>query len=988
MRFLPAAILLFGVSAACPATDDVLWLNFDRTGEQGFLCATTGATCRVEGGPIVHEGALFATPFSSVDLPALPALEGQEQLTVSAWIASAEPPTGYRTILFKGNRGGDGNQQIHFFLSLCEGRPEFKFMDSEGRWRGILRNGNQFIVPGRKSVPLAEIPAVRQRRWSHVAATFNQGRIAVFLDGELLLAGLGEPKRLVPNSYPLCIGKGQDLDGHTGYVFSGLIDDVRISNRALSAETIAAMVRRDRAGKPEEEIAIEAVLPPGYDPDFKTKLPSVEAYERNLPEPVDRKQVVASVDLNAGLPMLAVDGKPVFPMAMMPEPYASDDGITLSCRDFAAAGVDLYSEIFWSWMRPGQGCAGWWLGPGHYDFDTIDRRIRAILKANPRALIFPRLKLNPPEWWLKANPDEIARGADGARCEQVSLASEKWETAYDQMLRDVIRHMEASDYAGHIIGYHPAGGESSEWFWWGRAQTIDFSPAAVRRLQQWLRQRYHDDVSAFRLAWGDEKLAFDSAQPPSATFRRATEHMMFRHPRTARPVVDYEQFLSDMVSHNIDRSCRIVKEQTQGRKLAGVFYGYSSYCLDTVGFYGLGRALDSPHVDFLCSPTAYDRRRGGEPGVFVSAYTGSYRLHGKLYWDEVDTRTHLCTDFVPYRTATPEETVSTLQRACGHALTGGTGLWWFLLAGNATFHDAPTMEAIAAARRAAEASLAADRRPIHEVAVFADEPSMLYSTTNAPFRRALLRTTRDELATMGAPYDYYLLSDIAHPELPDYKLYIFLNAFKVEPSIRLAIDAKVKRDGKTAVWVYAPGYIGDNDFSEAGMESLTGMTLRAHDESLPGELRPADAPHPITAKLPNRRQWPWTVGPVFSVDDPEATVLGHTGPYDSLAVKRCDGWRSVYSMLPLTRELLHGLCREAGVHVYSESFDPCFANSGYAMIHTATAGEKRIALPGVFDVFDALSEKPLATAASAIEERLPQAATRIYRLVPHDSTKQ
>ena len=80
-----------------------------------------------------------------------------------------------------------------------------------------------------------------------------------------------------------------------------------------------------------------------------------------------------------------------------------------------------------------------------------------------------------------------------------------------------------------------------------------------------------------------------------------------------------------------------------------------------------------------------DYRRGGDPGTLISTYDGSYRLHNKLYWDEVDTRTHLCTSLVHYRTATLDETVAVLQRSFGYSLTKGTGLWWFLLAGNATF---------------------------------------------------------------------------------------------------------------------------------------------------------------------------------------------------------------------------------------------------------------------------------------------------------------
>ncbi|NQT12970.1 MAG: beta-galactosidase, partial [Planctomycetes bacterium] len=510
----------------------------------------------------------------------------------------------------------------------------------------------------------------------------------------------------------------------------------------------------------------------------------------------------------------------------------------------------------------------------------------------------------------------------------------------------------------------------------------DYSPTAKRRFRAWLAKRYKGDVEAIRRAWGDDTLMFDRVEPPTVQFRLATEHLFFRDPQKARAVVDYRRFLNDMVSRNIVRSCRIVKEETRATKFAGVFYGYSSYCTTQNGFQGLADVLASPHVDFLCAPTAYDFRRGGEPGSHISTYNGSYRLHNKLYWDEVDTRTHLCSALVHYRTATPAETVAVLQRSFGYTLTKGTGLWWFLLAGNATFHQAEVMDAVAEMRRAGDAGLHADRGAIHDVAVFVDEASMLYSNSNPPFRKALLRTTLDELACMGAPCDIYLLSDVIHPKLPEYKLYVFVNAFRVDAATRAAIDSKVKSANKTAVWVYAPGYVGENSLDTAGMKTLTGMTVTARNESIDAELALTDTPHVITSKVPRRRRPGWSVGPVFSVDDPDAVVLGRTGQNASLAVKEFDTWRSVYSMLPLTRELLLGLCRYAGVHVYCETFDTLSANKSFVMLHTASAGPKRIVLPGTHDVTDVLSGRPVAEGVGEIRETLPMGVTKVYRTTP------
>ena len=234
----------------------------------------------------------------------------------------------------------------------------------------------------------------------------------------------------------------------------------------------------------------------------------------------------------------------------------------------------------------------------------------------------------------------------------------------------------------------------------------------------------------------------------------------------------------------------------------------------------------------------------------------------------------------------------------------------------------------------------------------------------------------------GAPHDTYLLSDLAHPELPDYKLYIFLNAFRIDAATRAAIDAKVKLANKTAVWVYGSGYVGEGGFSTVSMTALTGMTVQVHDESTEAELALTDTPHAITLKVPRHDHLGWSVGPVFSVNDPAAVALGRTGERVSLAVREFDDWRSVYSMLPLSRELLQGLCRYAGVHVYSETFDPFSASKSFVMLHTASAGPKRIVLPGKCDVFDALSDRPIGKGVSEIQETLPTGVTRIYRLAP------
>lgn len=69
-------------------------------------------------------------------------------------------------------------------------------------------------------------------KWYHVAFTYNyvSGSANVYING--VNRGNGSFSNFVPSSVPLWVGKVADL------YFKGIIDEVRIYNRALSAEEI------------------------------------------------------------------------------------------------------------------------------------------------------------------------------------------------------------------------------------------------------------------------------------------------------------------------------------------------------------------------------------------------------------------------------------------------------------------------------------------------------------------------------------------------------------------------------------------------------------------------------------------------------------------------------------------------------------------------------------------------------------------------------
>lgn len=701
------------------------------------------------------------------------------------------------------------------------------------------------------------------------------------------------------------------------------------------------------------------------------------AGETSLP-----KATVAEVRQHLGSPALFINGRPASPIAMIP----IGDFPTEACRDFSRAGVRIYSHIIWNWrsITPGSNeplseANRWWLGPGRYDFSKVDRRLKAVLAADPQAWILPRLKLNPPDWWLKEHPDELTHIEDGSPGPQHSMASRVWEETYERMLRDLVGHIESSDYGSRVIGYHLAGGKSSEWFWWGFDKgLIDYSPAARQRFREWLGERYGGSVNALREAWRQPDVTFETADPPPGRLREGTEYGLFRDVAVARPAIDYVRFLSDMTSHNIIRSCRIVKEATGGRKITGVFYGYMlhfAHCRHLVsneGMCGLEQVLASPHVDFLCSPPQYERRRGGQPGLFQSGYFGSYRLHNKLFWQEADDRTHLAVEPVSYRSGDLDETLGLLDRQFGYALAQMNGLWWFTLAGDETFRDETIMGRVAAISKAGDAAVVNRGRRRYDVAVFADEEVYAWMQMGpGALMYPLVTEMRRMLAHTGVPHDFYLLSDISRGDLPDYRMYVFLNAFRLTDELRTAIMAKTRRNHALSVWFYAPGFIDpDGKFNDRGVSDLTGIGVRHIRQSAPVSLDIARHEHAITADLPaqiNGTRDP--IDPIFVADDPDALVLGTLTPVGrpGLALREFDQWRSLYFAAPtMSPGLFRNLARYAGCHVYADGNDVFDANSRYVMLHAVTPGPKRIHLPRPAHVINVVTSEVVGRAVTEI----------------------
>ncbi len=562
-----------------------------------------------------------------------------------------------------------------------------------------------------------------------------------------------------------------------------------------------------------------------------------------------------------GVPRITVDGVPCAGMCALPEPRLGPEQVTFSMLDFSALGVRFFSDIWWAKGKYND----WWLGHGRYDFDAFDRRMKGLLDASPDGFVFPRIKMDPPDWWAKNHPSEI-------RANEVRPDSEAWRTLYRRMLTDVVAHVEKSWYANRVMGYHLGALHGSEWMVW-----------------PWPRE----ELPPVSHAAGD-------LMPPLETTveRRA-----------------YQRKRNKDISDALLDAAALVKRLTVRRKLVGAFYGYMGTC-DHEDFARVVRSVD---IDFFASPGSYEHRRAGQSGGYQSPYTASYRLHGKLYWDEADIRTYHAKTRAKYRCATAEESVGAIKRNLGYSLAGGWETWWFLLAGNDTFHDEEMLSPIRAALSEERETLERTNANPAEVAVFTASDEYLTSAIaerrGAPFRVSCkLNFHLETLPFTGVPYDSYEISDIDEDRLPEYKVYIFPNAFTLSAARRETIERKVRGEGKTAIWCVAPGYYDETSGTEGNMS---------------------------------------------------AYVSG-------------DG-NLFFKNSPTVSELRNAL-RAAGVHIWTYDGDVIAEGRGYLMVHATYDGVHTINFPKAYSTREIFGASPARKETKSIAETMRVGETRVYRL--------
>ena len=150
-------------------------------------------------------------------------------MTVEAWVNPAAM-SGWETVVLK-ERGAAGTGLLSYALYAHDGAPQGNgFAGPAGYLRPAPANSTTD-----QGVRQASHTAIPLNAWTHIATTYDGANQRFYING-VLVATKAQTGSIAVGNQPLRIG-GNNVSGE---FFRGVIDEVRVYNRALSAVEITA----------------------------------------------------------------------------------------------------------------------------------------------------------------------------------------------------------------------------------------------------------------------------------------------------------------------------------------------------------------------------------------------------------------------------------------------------------------------------------------------------------------------------------------------------------------------------------------------------------------------------------------------------------------------------------------------------------------------------------------------------------------------------
>lgn len=601
-----------------------------------------------------------------------------------------------------------------------------------------------------------------------------------------------------------------------------------------------------------------------------------------------------------------------------------------------------------------------WVGPGKYDYDELDRCLASAMCVAPNArFLFGLGFWRGIPWWNELHPQELIQYAriddefpqddNIGNYAAPSYASELWLNETAETVRKLIEHVEHSPYGKHIFAYRIDVGVYCEWHYYGMAGAMpDISAPMVKFFRSYLRETYGGDVAQLRKAWNQPEVTFETATPPPAEQRLRYLDGTLRDPIDNAWDIDFLHCIQRSLLNALVAMDYTAKEACGGRALIGNYCGY---------FFGMGYTAEgwhlvndafirSPYVDFQVSPCCYSaffRKIGAS--MLARSLAGSYRLHNKLCIFEGDGRTCLAAEDGNKHSNTIQESIAMLSRDMAQAISQGSAYWnydfgrdWY----NAPeilqyFHKiAPVFDAVN------------DFHSSAEIAIVADWESGYYHAVQkaygGPGAYMAINYLAQELKRAGFQFDAYSFADLDNPVLQNYKLYIFPQLFYMTEEKQARLEA-LKKSGKAFLFMGLPGWLSPHGQDVESLFKTSGIRGEVLHEQAHVKTTLTNGSSMDFYEFPSEIGWKY--GPVLKVTDPQATILGTIELDDGTLVPayakkiNADGTASYICNPPvMTAQELQNIAKSAGVHCYCDcGKGVIFANNSMIAFHTGIPGK-------------------------------------------------
>ncbi len=647
------------------------------------------------------------------------------------------------------------------------------------------------------------------------------------------------------------------------------------------------------------------------------------------------------------------------------------------------------------------GCVNFWVAKGvETNYDDIDLVYEAILRANPKAMLLPRLMIRPQfqEGWKERYGDHLYQMENGKKKNFVSISSKAYLKQCRKTIREYIKYVEAR-YAKNMAGYHPGGGNSYEWFygesWVPTYQGYD--PQTLKAWRKWLKKTYKN-IDNLKQAWGIEQLSsFEEIPVPTVLERQYVR--FFIDPTKNRNVLDFNYFLQDEMGKAVLNAAKAIRDTVGKDRLSMSFYGYSfEFCSlfkgpAYSGHYDLENVLKSGLVDCLCGPISYQDRYFGHAKSTMGP-TETINDSGVLWIDEDDTRTYLTDPKDPFyignqwqdkkqtRVVNRDETIQVMRRNLAQETIRNIGVWWMDLKNQNWYGDPVLWEEMKLFDKIEKDFIENPKPYTPEVRVVVDEDSMMYIGSGDHIAFTTVRDTmyfvRKKLNRTGTPFGHYLLNDIINRE-DCAKLNLYPSAFALNSKQR----EKLKRvaQNSASIWVWLPAYIDldKNAPSLESVEEVTGFKVK-YAEDVNAKLYPTEAGKKIG--LTEVYGFEKKVTPLLTPEVKEGdVVLAEFSDKSPAVVLRTSTKHpqlfTAVSEIPIP--LYKHMMKISGVHTYVEGPVAVYANKGYVSATATETGEYEFDFKDNCEIFDAYTDKKLGEGRK-LKVKMNKGDNRLFKL--------